>query len=261
MGNVIDMTGWVMSDHGVPDSRLTVVKRVENDKHGKAQWLCECSCPQHNKVIVIGAHLRNGNTKSCGCMHTEQLIINNQEIKKRYNRYDLSGEYGIVYTSNQEQGVFDIQDYDLIKDLCWYLTPRGYLIAWNPNSGTNIFMHRLIMGVTDGRVVDHINHITTDNRKENLRICEQSENNMNSGVSKLNSSGIIGVCTDKLTGKWKAQIVYHKNVIYLGLYQHKRDAIIARLKAEHKYFGEFAPQKHLYEKYGITIQNDCGVSV
>lgn len=36
----------------------------------------------------------------------------------------------------------------------------------------------------------------------------------------------------------------------------KIDAIKARLKAEIKYFGEFAPQKHLYEQYRITEQND-----
>ena len=29
MGQKIDMTGWVMAEHGVPDSRLTVIKEVE----------------------------------------------------------------------------------------------------------------------------------------------------------------------------------------------------------------------------------------
>lgn len=31
----------------------------------------------------------------------------------------------------------------------------------------------------------------------------------------------------------------------------KEDAIKARLKAEKEYFGAFAPQKHLYNKYNI----------
>lgn len=30
MGRFIDMTGWVMSEHGVSDSRLTVVERAED---------------------------------------------------------------------------------------------------------------------------------------------------------------------------------------------------------------------------------------
>lgn len=33
----------------------------------------------------------------------------------------------------------------------------------------------------------------------------------------------------------------------------KDDAIKARLNVEVKYFGEFAPQKHLYKQYGITM--------
>lgn len=30
MGQRIDMTGWVMKEHGVPDSRLTVIRKVPN---------------------------------------------------------------------------------------------------------------------------------------------------------------------------------------------------------------------------------------
>ena len=46
-----DMTGWIMSEHGVSDSRLTVIEQVEdhvyadkqNKEHHYAQWLCECN--------------------------------------------------------------------------------------------------------------------------------------------------------------------------------------------------------------------------
>ena len=40
----IDMTGWVMSEHGVSDSRLTVIRQDEDhiSPNGKryARWLC-----------------------------------------------------------------------------------------------------------------------------------------------------------------------------------------------------------------------------
>ena len=56
----IDMTGWVMSEHGVPDSRLTVLKQAEdfiqpNGKH-RAMWECKCSCgnPIHIITRVCG---------------------------------------------------------------------------------------------------------------------------------------------------------------------------------------------------------------
>ena len=40
------------------------------------------------------------------------------------------------------------------------------------------------------------------------------------------------------------------------------DAIKARLNAEAKYFGKFAPQRHLFEQYGInTQQNDLNKEI
>lgn len=37
-------------------------------------------------------------------------------------------------------------------------------------------MHRLIVNATKGTYVDHKNHNTLDNRKENLRVCTNQEN-------------------------------------------------------------------------------------
>lgn len=62
----IDITGQIFG-------KLTVIKREENDKYGRARWLCECSCPEHNKIITLGTSLRAGVTKSCGCINKEQI--------------------------------------------------------------------------------------------------------------------------------------------------------------------------------------------
>lgn len=35
----------------------------------------------------------------------------------------------------------------------------------------------------------------------------------------------------------------------------KEDAIKIRLKVEAKYFGDFAPQKHLFEQYKINVED------
>ena len=48
-------------------------------------------------------------------------------MRKKHNKYDLSGEYGIVYTSNGEEYWFDKEDYDKIKDYYWRKDPHGYL--------------------------------------------------------------------------------------------------------------------------------------
>lgn len=46
--------------------KLTVIKRVENDKGRNAQWLCKCECG--NETLVRTERLKSGNTKSCGCL-------------------------------------------------------------------------------------------------------------------------------------------------------------------------------------------------
>jgi len=58
----IDLLGKVFS-------RLSVTRRSENTKGGKAKWECICECG--NTKVVSGENLRNGRTKSCGCYGAE----------------------------------------------------------------------------------------------------------------------------------------------------------------------------------------------
>ena len=60
--NFIDLTGQKIN-------RLIIIRRVNNSQNGRARWLCQCECG--NKTIVIGKNLRNGNTKSCGCLRID----------------------------------------------------------------------------------------------------------------------------------------------------------------------------------------------
>ena len=64
------------------------------------------------------------------------------------------------------------------------------------------------------------------------------------------------MCLDSHGKSWRVYISIDKKSINLGSFANKDDAIKARLKAEAKYYGEFAPQIHLFEQYGITQQND-----
>lgn len=93
MGKFIDMTGWIMSEHGVPDSRLTVVKQdgyyVYPNGRVEPKWLCRCNCGDNNFCTSRGSHIRNGNTKSCGCLQREKSSSSNkthQESKTRLYR-------------------------------------------------------------------------------------------------------------------------------------------------------------------------------
>jgi len=64
MSAFMDLTGQKFN-------RLTVIKRVENNKLQKTMWLCKCECG--NEIVVCGYSLKNGHTKSCGCLRKENL--------------------------------------------------------------------------------------------------------------------------------------------------------------------------------------------
>lgn len=169
---------------------------------------------------------------------------------KQSNTYDLSGEYGIGWTLKGEEFWFDLDDYDLIKDYCWHYTQKGYLEATDSETKKAIKLHRLVMDVTDADIqVDHKKHPTiyehkVDNRKSNLQIVNQSENSMNRSLAKNNSSGVVGVSWNKIEQKWKAYIKINQQLIHLGTFGNKEDAIKARKDAELKFFG-----KHRYDAY------------
>ena len=242
MGGFIDLTGKTFE-------RLTVIKRVDNSKNNQTMWLCRCNCDGKEKVI-LGNDLRQGKTKSCGCLGRE----NSYKASKKYNTYDLTGEYGIGYTTKGEEFYFDLEDYDKIKDICWYKNSDGYLI--NVNRHVEIkttWIHKVIMKVGNDQIVDHDDHNTIDNRKKNLRVCTSNDNNRNQTISDRNTSGIIGVYLDKKNGYWFSRVTINYKVINLGYYSSKYDAIKARLLGEIKYYKEFAPQKHLFKEYGIII--------
>jgi hypothetical protein len=51
--------------------RLLVVERDENDENDKVVWKCQCDCG--TITFVRTSSLREGTTKSCGCLHREYL--------------------------------------------------------------------------------------------------------------------------------------------------------------------------------------------
>lgn len=77
MGKFIDMTGWVMKEHGVPESKLTVIERCGSyiSPNGTIEplWLCECGCEEHNRLTLRSSQIKNGKTKSCGCINAERF--------------------------------------------------------------------------------------------------------------------------------------------------------------------------------------------
>ena len=212
--------------------RLLVLSKYDVVGKGETRWLCRCDCG--NECVVSRGGLKGGKTQSCGCLQRERT----SEIKRKYNTYDLSGEYGIGYTSKGEEFYFDLEDYDKIKDYCWCFNDQDYIVAHN-KSGNNIRLHRLILNINDKDIIiDHKNRRKNDNRKSNLRIATKSENAMNRPTDIRSTTGYKGV--HKVGNKYTANIGLNNETIYLGIFDSMEDAAECRYRNEKEIFGEFA---------------------
>ncbi len=118
-----------------------------------------------------------------------------------------------------------------------FLNGRGYIRIGI--DGKEYQAHRVaflyITGEFPSKEVDHINHVKTDNRFSNLRMCTRKENSKNRKKPCCNSSGYIGVYMDKRCKKWASQIVVNGAVVYLGLWKKIEDAAMIRYIAECRY--------------------------
>lgn len=231
---------------------LTVIKQNEIDyvkKNGKheALWCCLCDCGNKEYTLAKSYQLKNGHKKSCGCLQIENGKkwgnINSDNLihnTKKYNQYDLSGEYGIGYIEDSNYVFyFDLDDYDKIKNYYWVKTNEGY-ISSRDECGKYIYMHRLVMNVYDKNIdVDHIKHIIFDNRKSQLRLVTSSQNNMNHVMQRNNTSGYNGVYFYKRTQQWVAYIKINGKQ-YRKYCKSKEEAISQRKKLEEKYFMDYS---------------------
>ena len=196
-----------MSEHGVPNSRITVIGRsgdfIKKDGKHETAWICKCDCGSPT-FVSFGYNLKNGNTNSCGCYKRDMEIKANHKV----NEYDYSMPFGIGFAINTgNKFYFDWDNFDLIKDYCWYenihkdgyhsLEARDY-----KNDGKLIRMHYLF----GSKGYDHKDRNALNNRIENLRPATIAENNKNHNISSRNTSGVICVFYYKPGNKWRSYI-------------------------------------------------------
>jgi hypothetical protein len=64
--------------------RLVVIAEGDSTKSGNKRWVCQCDCG--STTLSVGAGLRNGTTKSCGCLARENSIARSTTHGKSHTR-------------------------------------------------------------------------------------------------------------------------------------------------------------------------------
>ena len=139
--------------------------------------------------------------------------------------------------------IVDTEDQHLVMQTDWHRTTQGYLRGWWSKPAVQVRLHRLIAGAGDGLMVDHINGDILDNRRSNLRICTNKQNQRNQRLRQNNSTGFKGVCVSRWGGasrRYIAGIRVNKRQIQLGRFASAEEAARAYDRAALEHFGEFA---------------------
>ena len=136
--------------------------------------------------------------------------------------------------------LIDEEDRELLENIGkWYINNRGYVrktirfIEGTQEKDKNISMHRIIWEKHFGLIpknmqIDHISGNRLDNRKNNLRLVTNQENQWNQTKAK-------GYRWHKEAKKYQAQIGLNDKVINLGFFDTAEEAAKAYLEAKEIY--------------------------
>lgn len=126
------------------------------------------------------------------------------------NDYRIEGDVVYIALKPGIETIVDLADLEKIAQYAWYAVPNmmsGYYVSSRTENKT-VYLHRAIMDAPKGRVVNHINHDTLDNRRSNLRIVTHQQNDSHrNGHYNTSKLGVRGVSIHRSNGP--AKTVYY----------------------------------------------------
>lgn len=148
-----------------------------------------------------------------------------------------------IKLTKNKYAIVDEDDFHLLSKYKWHCDSKGYatrnISKGNDGKRKKLFMHREINKTPKNMLTDHINGNRLDNRKINLRNCNQSQNQANVRLCKTNKSGFKGVFWKEKAKKFVAAISYKNRRYFLGYFEKAEEAAIAYDKKHKELHGEF----------------------
>ena len=142
----------------------------------------------------------------------------------------------------------DDEDYErVVAAGPWCAEQHPHTLYASRPKGTPRRMHGLILNASAGLQIDHINGDGLDNRRDNLRICNKAQNQLNvpketrtTYGGQQTSSRFKGVCWDKTRRLWQAGIGFGNRRRALGRFGSEEEAARAYDAAAVHLFGPYA---------------------
>lgn len=163
--------------------------------------------------------------------------------------FKIEGIYCKLIALTQGQfAIVNLEDYERLSDRNWHAmycpnTRSYYAGGYFSDDGINfhhISMHREILNLRYSRenLPDHINHVTLDNRRNNLREATYSQNCQNRKRRIDNISGFKGVFADG--NKWRSEVELMGERVSRSGFNSPLEAHLWYQETAKRRFGEFA---------------------
>ncbi len=152
----------------------------------------------------------------------------------------------INLTNSDELILVDDEDYEYLMQWNWQLSGNcGGVYRCENIDGIKytIIMSRIIakrMGLNLSNEIDHIDRDIFNNKRNNLRAATNSQQNMNKGLQKNNTSNYRGVNWHNASQKYRVRISLNGKQINLGLFDCPIEAANMYDYYAKQLFGEFA---------------------
>lgn len=196
--------------------KLVVMELLPSNARGHRQWNCRCDCG--NMHIATTGNLKNGHTKSCGCINSPDLTGK------------VFGKLTVIRRTDEKRKL-----------------GRNSYPLWECRCECGETVYRVSHSLNNEKERMCLNCLRNANGKAMVQSAgfvggTQLPKIQNMKLTAANTSGTRGVYWHKRQKKWNVRLKFRGKLLYLGSYSEYEEAVKARKNAEDEIYGAFLAQ-------------------